>query len=233
MKVTIHDQRVRRSLRRGKPIPQPPAETAPPEAGATLVQEVEAVLNECAEVHRREMERLKGVSVSEIMAALGAVRRSYRQTLASARQQITDRIRAEEQRHAKKLLQAVRRTYQETADRIREAEQRHAKEFREAVRQASVQRASPQSANRTKPTPKPPRQGYACVYRGDTPLTKKEKALFLDCRSCGPPVFRCGHPNFAGAPNSPAQYCTVYAPSKNRDVALCLRCELRTEGTEK
>jgi len=229
---TTYEQRVRRALRRGKPIPPPPAVTAPTEsAPASLVADVERVLGECAKFHREEMERLEGVSVSEIMAALRKVRQSYGQTLASARRQIAQRIRAEEQRHAKELLKAVRRAYKETADRIREAEQRHAKELRKAVRQARGQRVSPRSADPARP--KPPRKDYPCVYRGDTPLTKKEKALFLDCRSCGPPVFRCGHPNFAGAPNSPAQYCTIYAPSKNQDVALCLRCELRTEGTEK
>lgn len=232
MSIAYH-QRVRRALRRGKPIPPPPVETAPVEAGPTLVQEVQAVLNECAELHRREMERLEGVSVSVIMAALRKLRRSYGQTLASARQQITDRIRAEEQRHAKELLQAVRRAYQETADQIRDAEQRHAKEMREAVRQGIVPQIASLPANRPKPTPKPPRQDYPCVYRGDTPLTREQKALFLDCRGCGPPVFPCGHADHATGPNSPAQYCTVRVPSRNKDVALCRQCKLRKppEGT--
>jgi rubrerythrin len=216
-----YKQRVRRALRRGEPIPPVPAEAAPAESGPTLIQEVEAALNECAEHHRREIERLEGVSVSEIVAALQAFRRSYRQTLASACKRITDRIHTEEQRHATELAQAVRRTYQETADGIREAEERHARELHEATRLVTA----PQVPHH--PKPRPVRQDYPCVYRGNTPLTKKEKALFLDCRSCGPPVFRCNHPDFTDVPHSPAQYCTVYTSSRNRDVSLCRRCDLR------
>jgi len=200
----IEHQRAVRAARRGK-LPAD-ADDSPPASAESWVGRIQRLFREYAEMQETKLAQLTGMSLDELYQT-GASER-IRSELAGAaivlRDQLVSDVRTVERLHLNDLKKAEQR--------IKRAEQQSRTLATKPARRKFSQ------------------QDIPCKYRGTTELTRDEKKTFLICLKST--VYPCNHPMFAGAPESPAKYCTVTVPTKNPDVAVCKNCELRPREEE-